>query len=786
MTPGPLGKMIRCHTDDAYSDVGRIVHVSRNGELAYFIPCRSTRKGQNTYTAWYVADVQVVTVASLEDTGHNERFNGELTLVDFVPPPQWRLTDQQLSAGICQNGLVGQRANLKDWLRERQEKQSWIAPILEQYSVEDLLEYNALPRAVQERAKELGHTNPIGVRQALRLWLYGCGDPNALLPAKFRLGAPGQLKEFKTKPGRPPKDFIDQIKPTKGYVATLADKENLAKGRQRYKKKGVSEYHSYLLTCAQYWSGVEVVLGKDGRKFALAPPGERPTLAEFRNAAMTRGLTSARRLNIGEHTYDMCERARRAASTYGIRAVGQMALIDSTSEDQTPVSSLSRLLVLPTTYRTVVMDVRTQYIQGVYCGFEHPSTRTSLLAILSAATSKVEMCAKYGIPITDDDWYVLMPKGVRLDNGELKSKEGIDTLTLVGASMEITAAYAAVLKNILEASHRSLHAHADHQAAASTKGRRRARGEPDRKDDACRTFEENMRSVIQAILRHNNEDLVPGLLIPQMIRDGVTATRAAIYRWYVSNAYVASTPSDIDSLRTRCLPSLDGVLHREGIRLYNPLDPRELIDGLIFSSPWLRQSGLCDKSARRAVQRQVEIKLKPDELGHCYFEYGGQFHRLDNQDLDVECRSFTLVEYIQFSEERKRVGRAGRASLEECDYKIVKENRDVNKAAKKAKIKEAREVVAQGGEIIAPRQQSLRANVVQERRLHRMQQLGLGEVQKPNPPPELLAPMPEADKKTSHETTQMQASPDDQQALEIADATAKLMARYRSKRVLID
>jgi hypothetical protein len=781
-----VGRIIRCHTEEKYFDVGRIVHVDHSRILAYFIPCPSSRTGSSGYKSWYVPAARTIPITSLNGSTRDEDLNGLLTLVDFVAPPQWRLTDTHLHSGVCLNGLVGKRAQIKKWLEERQERQRWIAPIIENYSIADLLEFGAFHAAVCQRTKELEHKDVTKVRRVLLMWMLGCGDPNALLPWKFRRGGKGGSKEFTAKPGRPPKDFKAGIKTTKGYVTSLADRENLAKGWRRYKKQGVSVYSAYLQTCAQYWPGAATIVANDGQNLALAVPDERPTQAEFRNAAMKRGATSARRINLGEHIHALCERELRGSSKSGVRAVGQLALIDATPEDQTPVSSVSSLIVLPTTYRTVVMDVRTEYILGVYSGFENPSTLTSLLAILSAASSKVEFCARYGITITDDEWFIRMPKAVRGDNGELKSQRGIGTLTLVGTSLEFTASYAAILKSLVEACHHSMHAYADHLAAGSNKGRRRSRGEPDRKDDACRTFEQNMYFVILAILRHNNEDPVPHLLTPQMVRDDVEATRAAIYRWYVENGYIASAPTNIDSLRTRCLPSLAGVIHREGVWLYNPIDPRELIDGLVFNSPWLQQSGLCIKSTRRAAQRQVEIKMSPNELGHCFFEYGGELHRLENQSLDAESRGLSLLEYLQFSENRKSAGRALRPRVEEFDQAFIKENNDLNKAAKKAKATEARDVVEQGGQVTLPRKQSLRDNLSLEKKRHYMRRLGLedalDQAQKVQPEKSSAG----ADIAAIHESSSPHSAQGHPHTIDVKDATATLMERYRQSRQFID
>jgi hypothetical protein len=785
MTRELVGLIIRCNTAESYFDVGRIVHLDRDRETVYYIPCPGKRSGKGSFKSWYMPSPRKKLVAELEGLNHDEEFDGQLTLVPFVEPRQWRLTDEQLKAGICQNGLVGKRAKLNKWLEEREESLRWIAPIITEYKeVGNLIEFDAYKAAVKQRAEELLHSDATRVRRALLLWMFGCGDPNALLPCRYLQGGAGQRKEFTEKPGRRQKDFDEKLKPTNGYVTSQEDRDNLSRGWDLHKKKGVSIHTAYLKTCAQFWPGSLSVKGSDGKDLYLALPDERPTETEFYNAARSRGCTGAARRNLSEHVHNLCARELRGSSKSGVMAVGQVALIDSTSEDQTPVSSTSRHIVLPSTSRTTVIDVRTEYILGIYCGFEHASTLTSLLAILSAASSKVEFCARYGVHITEDQWFQRMPKRIRGDNGELKSRLGIDTVNNVGASIEFTASYAAVLKSLVEASHHSLHARADHRAAGSTKGRRQLRGERDRKKDACRTFEQNMQFVIREILRHNNEQPVPHLLTPQMLKDNVIPTRAEIYKWYVAKGYVASAPTNIETLRVRCLPALTGVIHRDGIHIYNPVEPRELIDGLVFNSAWLRQSGLCIKSSKRAEQRSVEIKLSPNELGHCYFEYGGQLHRLENQALDAGSRELALVEYLKFSEARKSAARALRAGLDEADYERIKDNDECNRAAKKSKREEAEAIAKQGGQLTPPAKQSLRENVIREKRIHYLEKLGIDAAQQSSV--NASNPIPEAPSSSSISSTGGAKSNDEINESEALDATAALMAGYRANRKFID
>jgi hypothetical protein len=788
-----VGRMIRQHVgrsgqdpnyldDDveeqpAFIDIGRVVHVDRDREYLYYMPFPKKRKGKPDQKSWHMPSPKSMPMTDIgklvrEPDGQESI----LALVEFPAPLEWRLTDEELRSGTCKTGLVGRRADLKTWIRDREEWWSWIEPIVDNKPddvVRDLVEFGMFESATQARAKELGHKDEKKVRRVLCLWLMGCHERNALLPCRFELGGRGKSKNFKLKPGRPQQDYDDRIKPTKGYLCTPDDHEKLYVGWKTYKKRGVSVYRAYLKTMAQYWPGSQQEKGANGEVFKLANIDDRPTEAEFRNAAKRKGAQSARRIEMGEQVHNLRARALRGSSSKGVVAVGQVAVIDSTPEDQTPASILSRTLVLPSTYRTIIIDVLTGYILGVHCGFEKPSTLTSLLAILSAASSKVEMCAKHGVLITEDQWFSHVPKRVRADNGELKSEQGIDTLTRTGISLEFTASYAAVLKNIVESSHHSIHAQADHLAAGSTQGKRRERGEPDRNAESCRTFEDNMPFVIRAILRHNNEVPVPHLLKPRMVYDKVEPTRAAIFKWYRDHGYITSQPQDLGLLRSRCLPALTGVIERDGIHIRDPRPGKtKVMTGLVFSNAWLRASGLCVKSDKRAKEREVKVHLHPNELDQCYFDLDRTVHVLENQSESEEEIGMTLCEYLSFLDMGKVGARALKGKLQESDHRRFEDNDAVNKSAKAAKAAEVKDLEAAGEQPAKPREQSKRDNWAEEIEARRQADLGLGGHNKDTK---------EVDSSGSDDERDDREDEEDREEEAMA-ATKSLMARFRESR----
>lgn len=390
---------------------------------------------------------------------------------------------------------------------------------------------------------------------------------------------------------------------------------------------------------------------------------------------------------MGERVHELTSRALRGMATDGVVAVGQLGLIDSTSEDQTPVSCISRLKVLPSTWRCVLMEVKTGYILGLHCGFECPSALTSLLCILSSASSKVEFCARYGIVIEETDWYSRLCKRIRADNGETKNELNLTTMRASEVSLEFVRSYRGELKGQVEGNHHSVHRRADHKNAGSTKGEQRKRGEARREDEACRTYSENMPFVIEAVLRHNNIEPVEHLLTLDMRRDSVKPIRKAIYEWYLKNGYVASEPWNLDMLRAQCLPRLAGKIHRDGVHIFDPLDLTRLIPGLRYTSDWLLESGLCERAGRSSID--CEVQLDPNDLSHCFFHYQG-LKRLERKTMDPRANELSLCEHLEMTYDDKEVAEATRSDCESSDAATLVANRRMNKDARAAKREEQR------------------------------------------------------------------------------------------------
>lgn len=718
MTTPELGQVLRLHLDNGFRDLGRVVLLIPVTPAFWIVPMPPPRS-QSSEAGVKSSKEKFEFAADFEIRRPRrwtpDQVTAEYSFVDFNAPRHWGLHESELKSGVADSDIVGTRANIIEWHRVREVRKSWTRPIFDEFGLFELLECGQLNDQVKKRAEILGVTRR-KLMQVILLQVFGVEHRNALLPAYGNCGVREKPKLSENKPGRRRDPVRRGVSENNGYHCSADDRARLVKGWRKYKKPSVSEYTAYLLTMTEYWPGDESV-SNNGQKFLLRPPLDRPSLGQFRSCARRERL-NATRANMSDRVHHECHRALRGTATDGIAAVGQVMLIDSTSEDETPVSQISILDILPSTWRTVVFDTKSEYIFGVHSGFENPSTMTSLLAINNAASPKSEFCARYGIELEVGQWYSRAAKRFRADNGELKSVTGIATLNDSEMSAEFTRSYGASYKGQVEANHKSLHAHADHTHAGSTHGRQRERGEPKRENDACRTHHQNMSSVIEAILRHNNEVPVPHLLTLEMRQDGIAATRRAIYEWYVKKGYVASEPLDLDSIRIECLPRLHAVIAKDGVYVFDPRIPnaQRHIKNLVYSSSWLLESGLCEKAGRRAIR--IVIQIDPNDLSCCYMHRAGILRRLERRTRDSLANELTLCEHLLMTDSDKDAVEPIQQALEEGDARRAKENRAVNADSRLAmrKAQLAQKVVGNHSLASSKRENRTREMVLEERR----------------------------------------------------------------------
>lgn len=603
-----LGHIIRPGVGESIlTGAFRVLSVQRLAETVWLIPLDED-SSPNAQKRRYCAGPNCYSLPIISEA--LER--GALVMEDVPLPGLWQVTD----ADYLNNAPNERERKLRlKRLENRDFRWKTVHAVVGDQLIQDLVPATRqLAEKVRSAAKLCKRSVPTLYSWVHRYWAGGeC--LNSLLPNTHLCGGPGKQKPYSPRrKGRKSRLYKAGIAQSEGYVLKGVDKEKLAAGYALV-KPGVTMHDAYLQTMGAYWA--EAIHDHTGcLRRCLLPENCRPTEVQF--AYWGRALHGAplRRRLAGLEHWQTSTLALAGSAQDQVHAVGQMAMIDSTSSDVYLTSVLSRNKVLPPMHRTIVVDVRSTAVMGFHAGWEAASSSTSLQAILCAAEDKKCLAARFGIEINVDDWPGMLHRLYLADNGELKSEALKEAERHFHFGIEYAKAYSGQSKSVVESQHHTDHKALDHKLPGTTRGRKQRRGESHPADAALWNYFEYMHEYILAVLEHNNEE-VPHLAPFEMRKDGVAPTRINIFRWMRDQGIRADIPCDLSQLRAFTLPDVRAVMRRDGVHLLMDDGIRRLPGHRFFSSELMELH-----SWRRAAEHgravNLSVKLNAQDLGHVW------------------------------------------------------------------------------------------------------------------------------------------------------------------------
>ena len=588
----------------------------------------------------YARGPKVVDLAALEDA-HKV---GRIVETEYQPPGHWSMLDEEYL-----DSAPTEKEKNKRERRLAQRDASWrlLAPMLKGTHVRDIARNpTALRASILRQAKE-HQRNPSTIYRLLNTYLASGGVRNSLIPDTHRRGGPGVEKVHRRKLGR--KSRLEKAGKVveESYVLKEEDKVKLAIG-YLLQSKTTNESDAYLLTCGVHWSALK----EDGTP-ELFPIHQRPTQAQFRYWGRKLNQLDDRKRRIGLDR--LAAQATPGSTQDQVSTVGQMAMLDSTTNDAYLTSMFSRLRKLPPMHITILKEIRSTVVIGFYVGWESPSTWTAHQAILCGAESKIEICARFGITIADEDWPSMLCKLILADNGELKSKTTTAAEEEFRFAVEYTKSWSGQSKSDVETQHHTHHKELNHKLPGTTHGKRRERGEKHPALEAIWNYAEYMHEFLLMLLEYNNEE-VAHLAPTAMLEEGVRPTRINILKWMMEKNMRADLPYDLERLRAFTMPPAKAVMTKRGIRLLMP-DGRRHVPGLRFYAPALQSSAQFKEAVVKDSAVSITIRQSETDTSRVWFALPDQgLTSIPNvsSDMDMKERG-TVVDFVQWVEERDLV-----------------------------------------------------------------------------------------------------------------------------------
>lgn len=585
---------------------------------------------------------------SLSD--YEEKLKSHLiSFTTYVGPPIWYQSDDEIK-----KQYYTKKSQSCAPILLRETRWALIEGLVEQHPIIDILDGKLLG----DHFKTISSGNrKITVKKVYHAFHSYCAagfNKNVLLGGWYRSGARGVQKIQKTKLGRPNAYIRKNKLPNDGYHLSNEDKEKMQFAWKEFTPDSSRE-EAYLKMCATFYDdGVHDVHGETVHK--LKPVKNRPTDNQFYTWG-PRGESNlpAWKSKLSDREIFNDHRGYIGSSSDGIRAFGQAAYCDTTSNDVVLLSIDGQERVVGTANRLVIKDAKTQIIMGMHVGFESPSAETFLKAVFNAATDKVAYYKRYGLDISHQEAPPMSSQLYIGDNGEYRSSKAKTALAHFGAQIELTRSGAAVSKAPIEANHHMIHSRLDHRLDGTTHGRQKKRGEKKAADNATFTYYDYMHELLKEVHYYNNIENVGHLRSVEMIQDNVAPTRMAIYRWHVEKGYSVSFEPDINSLRAHLLPEIPAVLTESGIFLVkqNSNVKYEVIKSLRYVSPYLITSGLLE-DARRTGNKRLSLRGLPEDPTTMFLITSHGIEQLHWENPDPILRQkATIVDCIDLQENIK-------------------------------------------------------------------------------------------------------------------------------------
>ncbi len=396
---------------------------------------------------------------------------------------------------------------------------------------------------------------------------------NSLLPDYSNSGGKGKTRKYSDniKRGRPRKyKKVEEI--GEGVNITEADRKifRIAIAKSYNNRKGNFLTTAYELMLKDNYTDEKVLDERGVIKSILIPPNLRPTIRQFRywydkEHRNIRKTVSSRR---GSRAFELEHRAILGSSKQETIGPGSRYQIDATIADVYLVSRYNRNWIIGRPVVYTVIDVFSRMITGIYVGLEGPSWLGMMMALVNAATDKVQYCAEYGIEITEDEWLSHhIPEVILGDRGELAGKNVETSIDNLGIRIENAAPYRGDQKGIVERHFKTIHGKVKPFLPGYVDVDFAQRGGKDYRLDSKLDLDEFTRAIIYLTLDHNNNHYLNDYARETaMIIDDVMAKPKELWLWGIANRSGMLKTFSEDIIKLNLMPPGRATITAKGIK----------------------------------------------------------------------------------------------------------------------------------------------------------------------------------------------------------------------------
>ena len=464
---------------------------------------------------------------------------------------------------------------------------------------------------VEETKERTGRSKKEIYRLLKRYWFYG-KTKNALLNNYFDCGVKVEPKIYTKKPGPKSKDG-------NGWIVTEEDKKIFKKAVKKFhieQKMNLTATHKHM--CEEwYHTGF---YREHGVMVPIVETDKAPTKRQFtywyHNEHSYAQKYSNRK---GKRKAEMDIRPLDGNPTERALGIGYVYEIDSTPADIILVAEDRKTIIgTPTLY--IVKDVYSRMIAGFHASLSPASKIELMVAMVNAATDKVEFCKQYGIDIDESDWPCKnLPLNLVGDRGELKGKWA-ENLVNIKVNVDNAPSYRGDLKPFVEQHFRLTNDEIREllYRVGAKPPKMIERGDEDPTRKAALTIYEFTQFMILQILTFNKCALPNNFLVTkEMFEEKVELTPKGIWEWGESTSLLHEEPRDV--LIHNLLPKGEATVTRGGIKFFD----------LYYTSDKGLKNGWfveCEIDGRKEIKisydprnvSSIFVRLKSGKIEQCY------------------------------------------------------------------------------------------------------------------------------------------------------------------------
>lgn len=406
--------------------------------------------------------------------------------------------------------------------------------------------------------------------------------PNALLPMYTNKRRDGKERQVKNKLGRPRIHSDGE-----GAIITdeIAQLFNLVINRHLLHQNKHTTAYAYRRFQSIYRS-----------KYPQISEVEIPTIWQFKYHYDTNFNTLEKlRSRTNNKIFNKDIRPLHSTVNTHIIGPGSKYEIDATIADIYLLSDSDRASIVGRPIIYLVADVFSRMVTGFYIGFENPSYVTSVQAIKTAVCDKTDICKRYGIDISPEDWPCIgLPESILADRGELLGSQIEALEKSFSIRIENTPAYRGDLKGIVERYFNTIQANFKPYTIGlgAVQGIKEVRrGGHDYRIDATLTISDFTKLILNSILMHNNHHLLSSYDREADMPADMPLVPIEIWNWGLQNRTGQLRAVDANSIQIALLPRKKATISNLGIKLFGVY----YTCSEIMQNGWLHRKGTINR-----------------------------------------------------------------------------------------------------------------------------------------------------------------------------------------------